>query len=373
MNTALLKIELLCKGVRTSEDFDKGRRGGAGPSGGRCFILPDGSYVDVPLQGKFVRTSPFSLVKSEGKWLILRDDEVLVEVKLVPRPKFYDKRTSDGVLMRKVAILHGVDCLASTVYSRCVYWSLGKRCKFCAIEAQGERPLELKKPEQLSEVVEEAVKEGVAKHVTLTIGTPPGPDKGAIILANATKRIKSRVNIPVHVQLEPPDDGRFLGGLYDAGVDTVGIHVESFDEIVLSEICPMKADLRKYLKAWKEAVELFGEGQVSSFLIAGLGEDDLSILRGAEEMARIGVIPYLLPLRPLEGSALEDAVPPPPEKMIRLYEAVCDILHKYGLDIERNKAGCVRCNACSALKEAFCSLSSYETFLSLHNLQRNHL
>jgi len=353
LNTTRLKIELLCRGARTEEKIDRGRRGGAGPTGGRYFTLPDETCIEIPLQGKFVETSPFHLAQIKGNWRIHRGKKPLVEVKMVPRPRFYEKTMSDGTPMRKVAVLHGKDCLASTVYSKCVYWTSGRQCKFCGIELWHNKRLIQKQPHQLGEVAEEAVKEGAAKHITLTTGTPPEPDKGALMLAEATRAIKEHVNTPVHVQLEPPRKTRFLETLRNAGVDTVGMHVESFDQKVLSNICPAKSRVQAFMEAWKKAVELFGDGQVSTFIIAGLGETDESILQGAEKAARIGVIPYLLPLRPIAGTIFGDSSPPTPKRMIKLYRNVAETLHDVGLDPRKNRAGCVRCGACSALQEAF--------------------
>jgi len=348
-----IKTELLCLGARTEQFSDKGRKTGAGPAGGRFFLLKDGTCVEIPLQGKFVEESPFTLVYKDGEWVVRRNGEHYADVKLVPNPRFYEKQTSKGTPMRKFAILHGKDCLASTVYSKCVHWRQGMQCKFCGVELEKTGRLESKNPQELSEVAEEAAREGVVKHVTLTIGTPPASDKGAALLAEATRAIKKRVALPMHVQLEPPKDKAHLDLLHAVGVDTVGIHVECFDDKVRSKICPMKESLDVYLDAWKYCVELFGDGQVSSFLIAGLGESDASILEGAERLAGLGVVPYLLPLRPIVGTALEDAHPPNPERMLRLYGGVRETLRKYGVSPLKNRAGCVRCGACSALNEVF--------------------
>jgi radical SAM protein (TIGR04043 family) len=255
--------------------------------------------------------------------------------------------------MSNVAILHGKDCLASTVYSKCIYWSNTKQCKFCGIELARSDRLVRKQPKQLGEVAEEAFKEGVAKHVTLTTGTPPGLDKGALMLAEVAKAIKERVNLPLHVQLEPLENSKYLEELCQAGVDTVGIHIESFDKKVLSYVCPVKSKVEDYFEAWKNAVEVFGEGQVSTFIIAGMGETDESIMLGSEKAARLGVIPYLLPLRPIPGTFFEKVSPPTPRRMIKLYQSITETLHRVGLDPRKNKAGCVRCGACSAIQEAF--------------------
>ena len=102
MNSTLLKIELLCRGACLREIIDKGRKSGAGPTGGRYFTLQDDTCIEIPLQGKFVENSPFTLAQAGKNWLILRDNQPITEVKLVPNSRFYEKTTSDGVSMRKM-------------------------------------------------------------------------------------------------------------------------------------------------------------------------------------------------------------------------------------------------------------------------------
>jgi len=88
---------------------------------------------------------------------------------------------------------------------------------------------------------------------------------------------------------------------------------------------------------------------VSSFIIAGLGEDDQSIIEGSRLLADVGVYPLVLSLRPIPGSDLENVVPPGFERMKRIYEEVSMIMKECGLSWRRSKAGCVKCRACSAL------------------------
>ena len=88
---------------------------------------------------------------------------------------------------------------------------------------------------------------------------------------------------------------------------------------------------------------------MSSFIIAGLGEDVTNIIEGAELLCDMGVFPYLLPFRPIPGTPLDNSNPPAPETMIYLYKEINSLLKKYGLTSGASKEGCVRCGACSSL------------------------
>ena len=137
-----------------------------------------------------------------------------------------------------------------------------------------------------------------------------------------------------------------------AGVDTVGIHIETFHLPTLERVAPAKARIGivGYETAWRRAVSLFGPNQVSSFLIAGLGEPPEAVVSGSEVLADLGVYPFVVPLRPIPGSWLQNHRPPDAELMFRIYSAVANVLRRKGLSSKLNLAGCVRCGACSALR-----------------------
>ncbi|MDD1778067.1 MAG: radical SAM protein, partial [Candidatus Helarchaeota archaeon] len=109
-----LKIDLLSMGMR-SEGVFKGRKAGAGPAGGRFFRLKDSSCVNVPLWPEFTKTSPYCLDKDQ----VFLNDIPLEDIQLIPIPNFYSRKTSDHVPMKKIALLHGTDCIASTVIQTC--------------------------------------------------------------------------------------------------------------------------------------------------------------------------------------------------------------------------------------------------------------
>jgi len=351
MKPTELIVELQSRGVRVPRDLP-GKTGGAGPSEGSVLII-NGTYTNVPTQSWFVRSSPYSIQKSGSTLTLMRDGVPECDVFVAPRPRYYDLKTEAGVPLDKIALIHGQNCLASTVYQDCAYRNTDLQCKFCGIGislATGSTILE-KSPEDMGFAAKKARLLDHAEHVTLTTGSYPDEQRGADHLAACIRRIKEEAGLPVHVQVCPPGAMNVLDRLKDAGADTLGVHIETFNSDVLHEYAPCKAHFGRdrYISCWEYAVKVFGKNQVSSFLIAGMGEEPEDIIAGAELLCRIGVYPYLLPLRPVPGTAMEKWKPPDPQLMTVLYKELSSLLKKHGLSSQKCRAGCVRCGACSAL------------------------
>lgn len=348
-----IKAEIQSLGIRLERPVE--RRGGAGPAEGNTVIFSD-TVATVPTTSAFVASSPYRVSDGSTGFVLSKNLEEISEIRFVPRPVFYEGTTANNVPYWKIALLHGTNCLASTVVQRCIYWgNQQRRCRFCGIElslGSGETA-EIKSPGMLAEVARSARKSDGIEHVTLTTGTWPASDKGILHLAQCARAMKEATGLPVHVQFEPPDEVELIRELKESLVDTVGIHIETFDMNVLQHIAPVKYErgLGRYIEAWQESVRLFGENQVSSFVIAGLGETESSIYEGSEILADMGVYPFIVPLRPIPRSLMADARPPSPQRMIRIYERVNRILDRTRLSSKRSKAGCVRCGACSALPD----------------------
>ena len=346
-----LITELQSLGLRVQGQLSP-RKGGAGPAEGGSFLI-EGIPVSLPISSQYVPRSPYFLKEEGGQYLIFKDEKVVCPIHFIERPKFYDHSTEEGIPYPKIALLHGKDCLATSVIQTCTYWDSAKRCQFCGIELSHRdgQTMKIKTPDQLSEVARRAKELDSVQHIVLTTGTLQPPGKEISHLIPCAAAIKKSTGLPIHAQFCPPSKMDGLYELKDAGVDTVGIHIESFDFETLSRVAPAKAAMGfdRYEKAWKIAVDIFGPNQVSSFLIVGLGEDKDSIICGSKFLADLGVYPFVLPLRPIPGSLIQDALPPEPEEMKHIYEEVASILKRKGLSASRSLAGCVRCGTCSAL------------------------
>jgi radical SAM protein (TIGR04043 family) len=351
MDERTIQVELQSLGVRV-QDNAKGRRGGAGPAEGQVIVFNDRS-LSVPTQSRYVASSPYEIRSNGSSLVLLKDDVKIKKVFISPKPRYYGLKNHNGIPFEKIALIHGRDCLATTVYQDCLYWNSDACCTFCGIgfSLKNNTTVLEKAPEELAMVAVQAKLLDKVSHVTLTTGMRICEKETISHLSRCVKAMKQKSDLPVHVQICPPSDINCIDNLKNAGADTIGIHIESFDKNVLRRVAPSKAgqDLEFFTKAWSHAVSVFGKNQVSSFIIAGLGEDPASIRTGAELLCEIGVFPYLLPFRPIPDTPLETSKPPAPETMLHLYEEVSVLLKKYGLSSGASKAGCVRCGACSSI------------------------
>ncbi|MDB5774142.1 MAG: radical protein [Herbaspirillum sp.] len=331
------------------------RRGGAGPSDHKAVVV-DGHTVMIPVHTVSSSSSPFVAAPRgpDGYSVLMRDGVSVGMVSFPPQPRFYKMQTLDGIPYSKIATLHGSDVLATTVLQSCIrYESRRKTCQFCAIgqSLAAGRTILRKTPEQLAEVARAAVLLDGVKHMVMTTGTPNATDRGAQILCESAFAVKSAVDLPIQGQCEPPDDEVWFKRMRDAGIDSLGMHLEAVTPAVRARIMPGKAavSIARYFEAFDRAVAVFGRGQVSTYILAGLGDAAQDILRTCEILIAVGVYPFVVPFVPIAGTPLEDHPPPSAQAMRDLLTPLAAMLAKGGLRSTEIKAGCGRCGACSSL------------------------
>ena len=91
-----------------------------------------------------------------------------------------------------------------------------------------------------------------AVDATLTTGSTATPDRGALYVGRCGQAVEA-AGLPVQVQFEPPSDLDVIDRVADMGIDSVGIHVETFDPEVLARVAPARPGRhRGYFRAWDE-------------------------------------------------------------------------------------------------------------------------
>jgi biotin synthase-related radical SAM superfamily protein len=312
-----------------------------------CLESPDGGRLTTVLiiNGKFAEKTPFRLVKNDsGKYEIWKNDAKYTDIVLLPRPKFYDSHTSDGVHMSDVAVIGEPDHLRSVLNQKCGYPQMGKGCKFCAVESWWAGYTD-KAPIHVAEVVEAAFREKMAKHVTLSTGTKLSRGKGLEDLVATARLISQRASVSITLNFEPLTDYALLEFLLRqgkaAGATTALCNVECFDENLRQDIMPMKGKntIKDYVRVWEKCVNIFDRNEVYTMIIAGLGESDESILKGVELAASVGVVASIVPHTPMRKATYEDMTPPSVSRMLRLYEDALPIYDRYGLKLYGGTGG----------------------------------
>jgi radical SAM protein (TIGR04043 family) len=348
-----LLVELQSFGVRVEELDDgalPGRRGGAGPSDA-LFLWVRGLPLTVPQHAGVVDASPYTLRVDGRRASLYREEALVGPVGLPRRPRIYDMKTADGIPYWKIALLH-LDSIASTVVQKCIYWGTDEQCGFCGIElTRGEQTIPVKTPAQLAEVCSAAHALDGAVDATLTTGSLNRRDRGALYISRCAEAIKEACGLPVQVQFEPPDDLNVLDEVRRAGVDAVGIHIETFDPAVLERVAAGKAKcgIEGYFRCWERAVEVFGRGRVTTYVILGMGERPELIEEGCRRAIAMGVYPFVVPIRPVPGTLLQDLPTPDPGYVAAMYRTVSAMLDESGLNHLEAGAGCARCQACSGM------------------------
>ncbi len=100
----------------------------------------------------------------------------------------------------------------------------------------------------------------------------------------------------------------------------------------------------------KNAVDVFGDNQVSSWILMGLEPPEKTI-EGIRKIAETGAIPLPKPFRPLFGSDYETRKPSTVKDAELIYTEWFETIKGCGLNPLKAKAGCVRCNACFPIRE----------------------
>lgn len=339
-NPGELKLGLFCKGMRidsscSAEDDGRGilrTRGGLGS--GLELMLPPNLYVNVPVEEGFAKKSPYSLHKEKGKYIIKKDGKFASGATLLPRPAFYDRKTSSGKPMHRVGVLQGT-YLGIYPTALCDFWKMKPKmnCRFCSVGLNlGETEEEEK---SVREVVETAIAARDECGATFVHFNSGFCSKGTELekLHPYIKAVKEETGMLVGVQAIPSPDLKKYDRLKELGVDHVSFCIELLDEGEFRKTCPGKAKYigqERFLDAIEYCAKIFGKGKVAGEIIAGL-EPQESTLRAIEKFAKMGAVSTVCVFRPCKGTNYEKAPPPEYEKMLPVFRKLYTSCLDYGI------------------------------------------
>ncbi|MBN2122939.1 MAG: nitrogen fixation protein NifB [Deltaproteobacteria bacterium] len=306
------------------------------------LILPDGAVLPIRKNAG----APYCLAVEEDKLLLKKDGDPLFEVEYIKRPAFYDRQTSDGMPMWRIAEFSAERAKVGITYdTQCLFWETHEQCRYCNFvptRRTHEEMLAVPTPLQHAEAVAAAYQEG-ARNLCVTGGVLPEREEFLRCnrIGRAIRKITGEEKIPGHVNLVAPTDLREIDRLHETGFESVCMSIEIWDENLFKGICPGKArwvGRENWIRALEYAVGLFGPGKVMSVFVAGL-EPKQSLMEGAEYLASRGVLPVPTPWFPSPGSAYEGHRTPTVEWHLDLGDRLRELWVRYDFTREIARTG----------------------------------
>ena len=165
--------------------------------------------------------------------------------------------------------------------------------------------------EQVFDRIEYVAKDGTIKRICIQALNYPTVFKDILSL---TRELKSRVRVPISISCQPLNRKQ-MKKLNEVGVDRVSIALDAATKGLFDRVKGALAGgpyvWEEQRRALKEAVQTFGEGSVTTHLIAGLGESEREIIQTIQWCVDIGVYPSLFAFTPMPGTSLEKYPQPP--------------------------------------------------------------
>jgi len=305
------------------------------------FKLSDGTLIPF----KASSASPYLIKRDGGQLYVETRGEPITEISFERRPQFYDRKTSDGVLMHRVGQVADRDCLLFNYSSYCIHWNTGDECRFCNLvpthSAYRQDVQSGKKTSQIAETTAAAFEEGVANKFNISGGTLRGRrdvDVYIRVMEAVGKQLeqlgKTSQASNVALGAVGPEDAQELKA---SGYTKITMDLEVWDQNLFAGICPGKAKTvgwKKWVDSLEAAAEIFGRGNVRSFFVTGL-EPKESFLAGADYLAARGVLAFAIPWVPNPGSKYEGHRTPTPAWHLSVARELVKIWQRHGYTVEQ--------------------------------------
>ncbi|MDQ6973946.1 MAG: DASS family sodium-coupled anion symporter [Mariprofundaceae bacterium] len=312
-NPGRTKLSLVSRGLALPDGLPNASRWLAQSNGAESTLdirLPSGHFCSVPVGQPYTEASAFSLrLEENGKAVMLCGGE-LETVELVEAPSFYRQLTRKGSRMGSFASLHDRLLILQPFMGCGFFAQKGQACGYCQFDSMlNEVTPPLRDPLELVEVVLAALKEREVDTVYLYNGFSQGDDAGLLSLVPVIALLRRHLgHRQIALETVAPKDMTALDALYAAGLDVFICNLEVHDAEKFAEICPGKEQQGGQAAIWKTlayAKDIFRKGAVVSHLIVGLEPLD-STMKAMSMMVAKGIVPLLIPFRPLPNTPLQD-------------------------------------------------------------------
>ena len=318
------------------------------------FALPDGTIV----QFRKNSNSNYLIDLVNDQLILSNRKENLCQVKWLPRPAFYNQKTTSNKEMVKIGQIGGEDCLFFCYQNFCSHFSNNEQCLFCNLVSTSQTynsVLKKKDIHDIGEVAKAAFSGSNIKHVLLTGGCF-NHQKEIELVTDVVKTISEYTGlnrVPGTILPSPAKNLDEIEKYYESGINAIGFSMEIWDEMLYRAICPGKSKSfshDNFVNSIRNAVEVFGEGNVYGVLVMGLEPRD-TFLDGIRVLTSLGanVVPFVWSPNP--GSKLEGHRAPTSKWYIETIFEAAQIVYDAKIP-SGNENHCFKCDGNSLLHDA---------------------
>lgn len=321
---------------------------------------------------RYNQDSPISInMKKNNIWLEYNNEKIDIEVELVKKnPILFEKLPTDvlannSTIGEYVSVI-GVDRVAILFFEGCYNWLIGKPCKFCNLPQADEmgnfKPnlntlrncdFDIKKwwnlykkdyliglKYSLKRITEENKSNHM--HIFFMSGNLSTNIDMWDIAEEVISYLAEEIDFSKYdscLNIAPHDKLDRLYKLKKIGIKQIQYNLELINAESFSNICPGKMKFEEFLNKLKEAVQVYGRGNVRSNFVLGLNDINDTI-KFAKEIANSGIVFDYTVFQPKKNTPLCNKSAPDFDSIIYFSEELANIY------VENN------------FKPIFCSLSS---------------
>ena len=318
------------------------------------FVLPD----DTIVQFRRNTRSNYLIDLVNDQLILSNGKENLCQVKWLPRPVFYNQKTTSNKEMVKIGQIGGEDCLFFCYQNFCSHFSKNEQCLFCNLVSTSQTydsVLKKKAIKDIGEVAKAAFSEGTVKHVLLTGGCF-NHQKEIELVTEIVKTISDYTGlnkVPGTILPSPPRNLDEIEKYYESGINAIGFSMEIWDEKLYQAICPGKSKSfshDEFVTSIQNAVHIFGEGNVYGVFVMGL-EPRETFLDGIRALTSLGanVVPFVWSPNP--GSKLEGHRAPTSKWYVETISEAAQIVYDAKIPAGTQNH-CYKCDGNSLLHDA---------------------
>lgn len=317
-------------------------------------------------------------IKDDLLYLYKNNKKISININFVEKLEVLNEETNVLIENTKTYIgdfvdIVGIDRISILFFEGCYNWNCGKACKFCDLHPKLKIDRVIKPTinnlKQYEYKIDEwwgatrknyfngikfslkkIIKENNNKHNHLFFmaGNLPTSKDVWNVSEDLLSYVSTFIDLEkfdTYLNIAPHDNIERLKRIKKIGIKQVQYNLEIANKELFEYTCPGKIKYDTFVEKLKEAVTVFGRGNVRTNFVFGLQDKD-ELLKEIEFLANFGIVSDYSVFQPKNNTVFESRKPPNFEDVIDFSNKLVDIYLKYNF------------------KPIFCSLSSRSSIVN---------